>query len=110
MRLANIFLLWESCPDTRQKVSSVMLAVEQDSIGTVAITTRTTRFLEVSFEGIGAIHVYDKSHIGLVYTHAKGISGNHHADLIMLPVRLSLVFDGKVESGMIESGRDTIAR
>lgn len=45
-----------------------------------------------------------KTHVGLVYTHAKGIGGYHHTHLILLPFPLAEVLVIGGESSMIVGG------
>ena len=49
----------------------------------------------------------DETYIGLIDTHAEGVSGHHHAYLVLLPGLLTLVFHCGIQSGMIEGGGDS---
>ena len=48
----------------------------------------------------------DKTYIGLVDTHAKGVCRYHDAHVVGLPLLLMLVFCGMLQSGMIVGGAD----
>ena len=80
----------------------VAVVVEQDSLCGLPVASGAARFLEIGFDGVGAVVVQNQSYVGLVYTHSKGVSSHHDARAVVLPVALSLVFVGMVETGMIE--------
>ena len=42
--------------------------------------------------------------VRLVDTHTKGIGSHHDTHTVVLPVALTLVLDGRFQSGMIEGG------
>ena len=50
------------------------------------------------------------SDVGLVDAHTKGIGGHHDAYGIVLPVALTTILIGMVQSGMIEGGRESCFR
>ena len=91
-----------------KEITPVGPAIQQDSIRPITVTTSTTSLLKVSLEGIRTIHVNDNPNIRLVDTHAKGICCHHNANLIMLPVLLSLILYSEIKSGMIESSGNAI--
>ena len=48
----------------------------------------------------------DEAYVGFVDTHAEGVGGYHHSDLITLPRLLALILDGGIQTGMVEGGGD----
>ena len=85
----------------------IVVVVKQDGAGGLSVTTSTTSLLEIGLQRIRALIMDNKTYVGLVDAHAKGIGGHHDTGSVMLPVALSLVFLSMVESCMIESGAET---
>ena len=47
-------------------------------------------FLVIVFKVVWHIHMYHRSHIGLIYTHTKCIGTSHNADLVFYECLLSV--------------------
>ena len=99
-------LLREIVGDALLQLHLVARVVEQHSIGTLAVASGTSGFLEVGFDGVGTVVVDDQTHIGLVDAHAKGVGSHYHPPFVVLPLLLVAVLDGGVESGMEVVGTD----
>ena len=90
--LTNLVFFREIISNALMKFARIGRVIEQNSIGFLAISPRTTCLLEISFERIWAIHVDNHPHIGLINAHTEGIGSYHYASVITLPVLLSDVF------------------
>ena len=101
-----VVLLREGVADALQQLALVVAVVEQYSVGLLAVASGTSRLLEVSLDGVRAVHVDNQPYVGLVNTHAEGVGGHHDAHLVLLPRFLSLVLVGGVESGVVEGCGD----
>ena len=102
----DLFLVGKSVVDAFPQLPFVGCIVEQDGIRLVAISSGTTCLLKVCLQRVGTVDVDDHTNVGLVNAHSEGIGGNHHSYLIILPHFLSLILDYRVETSMIEGGRD----
>ena len=86
----------------------VLLGVERDTHALTAVTTGTTRLLIVAFQRLGDIIMDNKTHIGLVDTHAKGDGGHNDVNLLHQEVVLGLRTEHRLQTGMIRSGLDVV--
>ena len=85
----------------------VVAVIEQDGTGRLSITSCTSCFLKISFDGVWTVVMDDYADVSFVDTHSEGVGGYHDAHGIVLPVALSTVLVGMVQSGMIEGGRES---
>ena len=105
--LLDILTRWEGVVDTLGQLAVVVTVVEQDGTGWLSVTSRTPCLLKVSFDGVRTVVVDDQTDVGFVDTHSESVGGYHDAYGIVLPVALSAVLVGMVQSGMIEGGRES---
>ena len=102
--LPHVFFVGEGVGDAFVQLAFVAAVVEHCAERRFSVASCASRFLEIGLERVGAVDVYHHAHVGFVDAHAEGVGGHHHAHLVVLPVALSLVFGGAVESGVIEGG------
>ena len=88
------------------ELAVVGIVIEQYRIGFQPVAPSTACLLEIGLDTVGTVDMDDHTDIWFVDTHTKGIRGDHHAGLVVLPGELPLVLCDGIESGMIEGGRD----
>ena len=86
----------------------VNAAEERDGIGLLAIASCTASLLEIGLYGAWQINVHHKTHIGFIYTHTKGIGGDHHARLARLPGLFLCILALGRKAGMVILGCDAV--
>ena len=104
--LFDIVLFWEGVADALFEFAVVGIVVEQHGVCLLPVASGAACFLEIGLEAVGAVDVDHQPHVRLVDTHTEGVGGYHHPHLVLLPVALSFVLDGVVESGVVEGGAD----
>ena len=107
VHIFNIFARGKGVVDALRQFAVVAAIEEQDGTGGLSVASGTTRLLEIGLDGIGTIVVDDQTDIGFVDAHTEGIGSYHDTHAVVLPVALSTVLVGMVESGMIEGGRES---
>ena len=105
--LSDIVLVREGIYNALLQFGMIAIVIQQDGTCGLPVTTSTTSFLEISLNGIRAFVVYNQADVGFVNTHAKSIGGYHDTYTVVLPIALSFVFLGMVQSCVVESSAKT---
>ena len=108
--LSDIVLVREGIYNALLQFCMIAIVIQQDGTCGLPVTTSTTSFLEISLNGIRAFVVYNQADIRFVNTHAKSIGSYHDTCSVVLPVALSFVFLGMVQSCVVECGTKTCIR
>ena len=81
--------------------------MENNGVCLFSVASGTSCFLKIGFGRVGQIEMDYQTYIGFVNAHSEGIGCYHHTAFAALPAFLADIFDGIVQSGMIEVGGDT---
>ena len=104
--LLDVVFFWEGVGNALLQFALVGIVIEQYGIGFLSVAPSASCLLKIRFDAVRTVHVDDQSYVRLIDTHAKSVGGYHHACLVFLPSHLALVFYYRVESGMVEGGRN----
>ena len=72
----------------------VAVCVEEYGLCGLPVSSGASCFLEVLFDGVGGVGVYDEAYVGFVYAHAECVCCDDDACAVCLPEFLSCVFVG----------------
>ena len=106
--LADVVRVGEGVGDAVFQCCLVLGVVEDDGVGFLSVASGPSGFLEVGFDGVGQVDVYDEADVWLVDAHAEGVGGDHDAAFARLPAVLAQVFGGVVQSGVVVVGGDAL--
>ena len=90
------------------QTKNVLIAIECDTLSFASVTAGTTCFLIIAFERFWYIIMYDKTHIGFVYTHTERNGSHNHIDF--LHQKHILIFRTRmcIQSSMIRQSLNTV--
>ena len=84
-------LLVETRPRRKRKLLfDIVVAVEQDAAGGLAVPPGPPGFLDVVFQRTRDVGVDDQTDVGLVDSHAEGVGGRDHTEHAVRELLLSL--------------------
>ena len=102
--IQNVLFVGEGVDHSFMECCLVRFGVQDDGIGFLSVSSGTSGFLKVGFGRVRQVEMQHDADIRLVDTHTEGIGCHHDADFSALPAFLPEVFDGVIQSGMIEVG------
>ena len=76
--------------------------------GRVAVAAGAACLLVVGLDALGHVVVNHVAHVGLVDTHAKGVSGNHHLDIVVDKGALTLTAGVVAHAGMVAANANAV--
>ena len=69
--------------DQKTTHAKIVAVPQQVAAGRIAIAAGAARLLIVSLDALGHVVMDDVAHVGLVDTHAKGVGGDHHLNVVV---------------------------
>ena len=87
--------------DQKAAHAKIVAIPQQMAAGRVAIATGATCLLVVGLDALGHVVMNHVAHVGLVDTHAKGIGGNHHLNIVVDKGALALTTGVVAHAGMV---------
>ena len=87
--------------DQKAAHTEIVAVPQQMAACRIAIAAGAARFLVVCLDALGHVVVNHIAHVGLVDTHAKGVGGNHHLNVVVDKGTLALAAGIVAHAGMV---------
>lgn len=87
--------------DQKTTHAKIVAVPQQMAAGRVAVAAGAARLLVVGLDALGHVVMDDVAHVGLVDTHAKGVGGDHHLNVVVDKGTLALTTGVVAHAGMV---------